>query len=164
MQQQTKILIKQSLIVASALLISLFIYNFKFICSEIMVCDMLSIIVMPFGIVLSIIIVLYFMRLKKGNFKFLNITFRFSLWLFIIIVSILFLLEVFLSSDIYYYSEYSFLQNVRNIIIVYFSWDYIIDDSGLIYDLKIFLNFVPHLITVALLFWAIKINKQLDKK
>lgn len=107
--------------------------------------------------------VLSFWRLKKGgDLKILNKIFRIICASILITFAIALILSV--GEHIYYRpSGFNFWSNLLYLINYYLSWPYFRDiNYGFIEDVKEGLVFLPHLIIVALLYLAYRINKLLD--
>lgn len=166
MQQQTKILTKQTLLIASALI-------FCFVVPFLNIGDNLEsgsnymplfVIAIPITVLMILLSVLYFMRLKKSNFKFLNYAFTIFSWVFIIFILLIFLMEVYGAFHVPSAGT-NILQDIWRNITYRISWEYIASTNeywSLVDDLKTLLYLIPYLIPIALFSWAVKTNKKLS--
>lgn len=110
------------------------------------------------------ILVLYFIRMKKkASPGRLGVIFDIVAWISVIFFMWHFLYGVW---DMFYipYPEISVLKNIWFSIQLYFYPPYWVDlEYGLLDDLQELSSYSPYLVISALLYWAIRINKQLNK-
>lgn len=159
MENKRKILIKQTSIVVTALALCWIGYWIDF--NNYIILWGYSFVGLLFFIP---IIALYFIKIKKDvSFGRLGVIFDIVAWLSI---AFFMLHTLYGLSDIFYtqFPEVGMLKNMWFNIQSYFYPPYWFDlEYGLLYDLQELLFYSPYLIVSALLYWAIRVNRKLDK-
>lgn len=164
MTSTKKLLIRQTLLILSILLIGLIFgcwfdaYDYYFPLLYI-----ITVISLMFFVPLS---ALYFLRIRnKKTTRGLNKIFRFVCWTFLVLLSLVFLRILFF--DFFYISlpGANFAQNLWDSIKYHLSFSYINNSEyGLWPQLKEVINCLPYLMIIGLFYWAIKINKRLESE
>ena len=108
------------------------------------------------------LLLLFLYNLKKEeNLEKLNRIFRIVSWVFLSFTALLFLGAIY--DELFFtFEDMSAIKVMYHLIRARLEWGYITDiEFGMMYDLKVFLRYSPLIITSALLYWSIRVNRKL---